>query len=147
MRLCANTSVDCLLPLITRDLSGFDAYVMAARAKLHFRTVVLTWTRHPHVRTAACVSALTHRRGSCLWIWKLSAALSRSIEVLWGGAGFLQAGPMLELRVSVTSPLFDARIEPQSFQCWERPANTALQHLSQVFLIFFFFGGGKNIQR
>lgn len=49
----------------------------------------LPWTRHPHVRTAACVSVLTHYRGSCLWIWKLSAALSRSIEGLWG------AGPLL----------------------------------------------------
>lgn len=48
--------------------------------------------------------------------------------------------PDAELRVSVSSFLFDAWIQPQSFQCWERPANTALQHFSQVFTIL----GGKK---
>lgn len=43
--------------------------------------------------------------------------------------------PDAELRVSLTGFLFDARIQPQSFQRWKRPANTAWQHLSQVFII------------
>lgn len=44
--------------------------------------------------------------------------------------------PDAELRVSVTSFLFGTRIQPQSFHRWERPANTALQRLSQVFIIW-----------
>lgn len=63
---------------------------MAARAKLLFKILVFHELVIPHVRTAACVPVLTHHGGSCVWIWKLSAALSRSIEVL-RGAG-LQAG-------------------------------------------------------
>lgn len=104
-------------------------------ARLNYFTTVqdhcLTLTPYPHVHTAVCAFANLYHKNSRLRIWKLSAPMSQSIEVVGCRVADRPNGELWDVFDQLS---FDAYIQLQVIPC--NALNSlhvvALQHSSQV---------------